>query len=155
MKTTIVNSIILLLLSITACQQEASVQTIMQNEAQRKEVYNMILEDDEMNKEMMQVMREKNSGDMMGDAGMMGKGHMMMGDSAGMMGGMDQGQMRNMMQQMMAACAQDSANCSMMSGMMMGNSDMMRNMMQQMRQKGMIDDACMQQMVNSMSQMKK
>ncbi|MCJ8163372.1 hypothetical protein MKJ04_00860 [Pontibacter sp. E15-1] len=154
MRNAILVTFVILVIGATACQPEASVQTVMDNEAQRKEVYNMILDNDEMHQEMMQTMRDKNMGDMMGDGGMMGKGRMM-GDSAGMMAGMDKSQMQMMMQKMMDDCAKDTANCTMMSGMMMQHGSMMQHMMQQMRKKGMMDEGCYQKMMSNMSQMKK
>ncbi len=141
-----------MVVGLLSCQREASVQQVMENEAQRQEVYSMIIDNPEMHKEMMQVMREHKMEGMMGDGGMMGKDHHMMGgDSAmHMKGGMDHSKMQGMMQQMTAACAQDSANCNMMTKMMMNNRPMMMQMMQQMHKGGMMDDACMQRMKQQM-----
>jgi hypothetical protein len=136
----------LLLFGAASCQQEASVQSVMENEAQRKEVYTMIMENPEMHQEMVQSMRTHN----MGDNGMMGKDHKMMGDSTHHM--MEGKNKHMMMQKMMDDCAKDSANCTMMSKMMMEHKPMMMQMMQQMRQKGMMDEACMQKMMQQMKQ---
>jgi hypothetical protein len=144
MKNILITSFAILLVSFSGCQSDGNVQAIMSDEAQRKEVYNMIVDNDEMQQEMMQVMRDKNSQGMMGN-GMMGDG--------GMMGNMNQEQMQQMMQRMMDDCAQDSTNCAMMSKMMMGNSSMMHNMMMQMRKKGMMDEGCYQKMMSNMGQM--
>ena len=142
-----------LVVSLLSCQREATVQQVMDNEAQRREVYSMIMENPELHKEMMQVMQEHKMDGMMGE-GMMGKDHHMMGgDSAmHMKGGMDHSKMQGMMQQMMAACAKDSANCNMMAKMMMNNRPMMMQMMQQMQKGGMMDDACLQRMKQKMPQ---
>ncbi len=152
MKNILITSFALLLLIAFGCQSDGNVHAIMSDEAQRQEVYNMIVDNDEMQQEMMQVMRDKNSEGMM-ENGMMGE-HGMMGKD-GMMGSMNRGQMQQMMKRMMDDCAQDSANCTMMSKMMMGNSSMMHNMMMQMREKGMMDEACYQQMMMNMSKMEK
>ncbi|MHA6247596.1 hypothetical protein ACXYMU_06640 [Pontibacter sp. CAU 1760] len=152
MKNILITSFALLLLTAFGCQSDGNVHAIMSDEAQRQEVYNMIVDNDEMQQEMMQVMRDKNSEGMM-ENGMMGE-HGMMGKD-GMMGSMNRGQMQQMMQQMMDDCAQDSANCSMMSKMMLGNSSMMHNMMMQMHEKGMMNEACYQQMMSNMSKMEK
>ncbi|WP_161889511.1 hypothetical protein [Pontibacter russatus] len=138
----------LFLFTTAGCQREATVQEVMNTEERRKEVYAMIMDNPEMRQEMMQTMRQHPEGGMM-----MGRGRMMSEDTTGMMmgdtammGGMNREKMHQMVQQMMAACAQDSANCSMMSRMIMNHRQMMQGMMRQMRQRGMMDEACYQQM---------
>ena len=150
MRNILLTSMLLMLLAVTGCQREANVQQIIGSEAQRREVYTAIMENPEMRTEMMQMMREHPQSDMMGEGGMMNGNHMMMGDSAGMMGSMNQENMQSMMRQMIERCETDTAACNMMSRMMMGHSGMMNKMMQRMHERGMVDEACMQQMMRNM-----
>ena len=100
----------LLLFGAVSCQQQATVQRVMENEAQRKEVYTMIMENPEMHKEMMQTMKSHHMGDMKGESGMMGKDHKMMGDSAHhRMEGKNMHMMMQMMQQMREKGMMDEA----------------------------------------------
>ncbi|RIJ42040.1 hypothetical protein [Pontibacter oryzae] len=107
----------------------------------------MIMDNDEMQQEMMQVMRNKNSEGKLGDGGMMA--------NDGKMGSMSQEQLQQMMQRMLDDCAQDSANCTIMSKMMMSNSSIIYSMMMQMHEKGTMDEACYQQMKVNMHKMDK
>ncbi len=128
----------------------------MDSESQRKEVYATIMDNPEMRQEMMQAMRAHPQGGMMmgrsgmGQDRMMGDTTIMMSDTV-MMGGMSRENMRTMMQQMIAACAEDSANCTQMAQMMTQHRQLMQGMMQQMRQKGMMGENCYQQAMKNMS----
>lgn len=157
MKNLIVSVIFLFVLAASGCQQQASVQAVMESESQRKEVYATIMDNPEMRQEMMQAMRAHPQGGMMmggnrmGRRPMMGDTTIMMSDTA-RMGGMSRENMRTLMQQMIAACAEDSANCNQMAQMMTQHRQMMQGMMHQMRQKGMMGENCYQQVMKNMSQ---
>ncbi|MDX5418657.1 MAG: hypothetical protein LPK09_05525, partial [Hymenobacteraceae bacterium] len=125
----------ILLLVLVGCQKPDTAQSMLQNENERQEVYNTILESEEMRNELMAEMRERNMGEgMMGRGGMM-QGGGMMGDTTGM-GGMHRQQMQARMQQMMALCDSDSTACNEMTRMMLENRALMGNMMKRMRQGG-------------------
>jgi hypothetical protein len=140
------------LISATGCQKDVNMQKVMENEAQRKEVFDIIIQNPEMHKQLMAEHKKSGKMDMMMDKHKMEKGMMMKKDSTQMMGGMDKAKMHQMMQKMMKDCSTDPENCEMMSKMMMDNREMMMNMMQKMHQGGMIDDACMQKMKQKMKQ---
>ncbi|PTX14188.1 hypothetical protein C8N40_11235 [Pontibacter mucosus] len=157
MKNLKISFIFLFALAASSCQQQASVQEVMESESQRKQVYATIMDNPEMRQEMMQAMRAHPQGGMMMRGGRMGRGPMM-GDTTMMMsdtarmGGMSRENMRTLMQQMIAACAEDSANCNQMAQMMTQHRQMMQGMMHQMRQKGMMGENCYQQVMKNMSQ---
>lgn len=161
MKNTVFTTLLIVLLVAAGCQREASVQEVMEDDAKRAEVYSTIMDNPEMRNEMRDAMQKHPQGGqmmhdqgMMGHQGMMGDTSMMMGDTT-RMGGMSRQNMRSMMQQMMAACAADSANCNQMAQMMMQHHQMMQGMMMQMRQKGMMDESCYQQMMQNMGKANK
>jgi hypothetical protein len=128
-----------LLLAASACQSSDNAQEMLQDENERRQVYNTILEDEEMRNELMALMRDRNMG-----AGMMGSGGVI-GDTAGM-AQVHRQQMQLHMQQMMALCESDTAACQEMSRLMLQNQGMMTHMLQRMQQQGMIDTTCMQQL---------
>ena len=138
-----------LLLSLTGCQGSENAQTMLQDENERQQVYNTILENEEMRNELMVQMRERNlSGGMMGRDGMAGN-RGMVGDTTGM-SSMNRQQMQAHMQQMIALCETDSAACKEMSRMMLENRALMGNMMQRMRQGGM-EQGCLQEMLRQLN----
>ncbi|RDV14318.1 hypothetical protein DXT99_14405 [Pontibacter diazotrophicus] len=96
---------------------------------------------------MMAMMRDAPAGGMMGN-----RGHMdgMIG-SDGVMMNQSPEAMEDVMQQMMARCETDTAACNLMSRMMVRHSSMMQNMAQHMQENGMVDQACMQQMMQHMN----
>lgn len=135
-----------LILAMSGCQSSENAQTMLQDENERQQVYNTILENEEMRNELMAQMRERNmSGGMMGRDGMAGN-RGMVGDTAGM-SSWDHQQMQARMQEMMAQCGTDTAACTMMSEMMLQNRALMGNMMRQIRQRGQMDQGCMQQLM--------
>lgn len=127
-----------LLLAASACQSSDNAQEMLQHESERRQVYNTILEDDEMRNELMALMRDRNMG-----AGTMASGGVI-GDTAGMVQ-VHRQQMQLHVQQMMALCESDTAACNEMSRLMLQNQGMMAHMIQRMQQQGMIDTTCMQQ----------
>jgi hypothetical protein len=140
----------IVLLATTSCQRSDNAQEMLQNENERRQVYNTILDNEEMRNELMTEMRERNMGSgMMGQGGMAGN-RGMVGDTAGM-SGMNRQQMQAHMQQMMALCDTDSVACKEMSQMMLENRALMGSMMQRMRQGGM-GQGCLQQMMRQIEQ---
>jgi hypothetical protein len=142
--------IAIMLLAATGCQTSESAQAMLQDENERRDVYNTILENVEMRNEMIAMMRERNIEGMMGQGGMM-RGGGMMGDTTGMRS-MNRQQMQARMQEMMAQCETDTTACNMMSQMMLKNRAMLGNMMQRMQQRGMMDADCYQQMMSQIGQ---
>ncbi|MHC2991547.1 hypothetical protein OB13_08110 [Pontibacter sp. HJ8] len=132
-----------LLLMLTGCQRSETADEILRDEQTRGEIYTAILDDEAMQNEIMTLMRERNT-----SGPMMGRGAMM-GDSM-RMSGMNQGQIKAQMRQLLALCATDSAACNMLSQTMMQNRAMMGKMMQQMQRRGMLDSACMQQLMRQL-----
>ncbi|WP_299700570.1 hypothetical protein [uncultured Pontibacter sp.] len=146
MKKYLLPFLALLLISISGCQNSDNAQTMLQDENERQQVYNTILENEEMRNELMVQMRERNMGEsMMGRGGMAGN-RGMVGDTTGM-SSMNRQQMQARMQEMMAQCDTDTAACTMMSEMMLQNRALMGNMMRQIRQRGQMDQGCMQQLM--------
>jgi lipoprotein NlpI len=149
MKKYLIFFTMVVLLSMAGCQGSENAQEMLQNENKRQQVYNTILEDEEMRNEMMALMREHNmSGGMMGRGGMAGN-RGMVGDTTGM-SRMNRQQLQARMQQMMALCETDSAACKEMTGIMLENRALMGNMMQRMREGGM-QEGCLQQMLRQLN----
>lgn len=132
---------------LTGCQPSVKVEKVLEDESQRRELYSTILNNDTYRTEMIAMMRDAPAGGMMKNRGHMDK---MMG-SEGMMMNQSPKAMEDMMQQMMARCETDTAGCNMMARMMMRHNGMMQHMMQHMQEKGMVDQACMQQMMKHMN----
>jgi hypothetical protein len=144
MRKSILPFLPLLLISLSSCQRSDNAQEMLQNENERRQVYNTILKDEQMRNEMMALMRDQNMG-----AGMKSSGGII-GDTVGM-ARVHRQQMQLHMQQMMALCESDTAACHEMSRMMLQNKGIMHHMVQRMQQQGMIDTTCMQQMKQQMS----
>ncbi|WP_460926009.1 hypothetical protein [Pontibacter brevis] len=144
MKGTMLTMLLAAGIWLTGCQSSANVEEVLEDESQRRELYSTILNNESYRTEMTAMMRDAPAGGMMGNGqhmeGMMGSDGMMMNQNP-----------EGMMQQMMARCETDTAACNMMSRMMMRNSGMMQNMMQRMHENGMMDEACMQQMMRNMN----
>ncbi|RDV13653.1 hypothetical protein DXT99_17915 [Pontibacter diazotrophicus] len=147
MKGTMLTVLLAVAVWLTGCQPSAGVQEVPEDESQRRELYSTILNNDTYRTEMMAMMRDAPAGGMMGNRrhmdGMMSSDGVMMNQSPEAM--------EEMMQQMMARCETDTAACNMMSRMMVRHSGMMQNMMQRMQENGMVDQACMQQMMQHMN----
>lgn len=138
-----------LFLAASACQNSDTAQGMLQNENERQEVYNTILENEEMRNELMAEMRERNMGEgMMGRRGMM-QGGGMVGDTSGMTG-MHQQQMQAQIKQMMQLCETDTAACREMTDLMLQSRSIMGNMMLGIQRRGMMDTGCLQQMMRQM-----
>lgn len=133
------------MINISSCQRSDSAQEMLQDANERQQVYNTILENEEMRNELMSLMRERNMSGPMGSGGMM-QGSGMVGDTTGM-AAMNRQQMQARMQEIMAQCGTDTAACTMMSEMMLENRALMGNMMRQIRQRGRMDQGCMQQLM--------
>lgn len=128
----------LLLLGISSCQNSDNAQAMLQDESQRRQVFNTIIENEEMRNEFMGMMRAYNMSGPMGQGGMMHE-RGAVGDTTGM-GDINRQQMQANMQQVMAMCETDTAACNLMSQMML----------QHMQQRGLIDTTCMQQIQKRM-----
>ncbi|WP_299761286.1 hypothetical protein [uncultured Pontibacter sp.] len=123
MKSYFVLLLAVALISATGCQKDVNVQKVMENEAQRKEVFDIIIQNPEMHKQLMSEHMKSGKMEMMMDKDKMHKGMMMKNDSAETMGGM--------------------------------NKTKMHQMMENMRQKGVMDEACYQQVMMNMKKMDK
>ena len=125
----------------TACQQPRSIEQVLADEPQRKEVMQTIVNNQDMMTEMVDMMMNNEQGKMMmsGKKEMMG---MMMGNQQMMQDMLKENPdiMQKMMQNMMQMCQDDSSQCNQMAEMMSGNHAMMQSMMGMMHQKGMMND---------------
>jgi hypothetical protein len=136
-----------ILFVFAGCQRKFDASSDLQDEQQRNEIFNAIINDHSYMDQFMQSMKGNNHAQMMmkGNKGMMG---MMMTDTAdvrnmmNMMQGNSQ-MMGSMMGQMMQMCNKDSTLRNNMMGMMMNHSDMMRSMMTRMNQAGLMDKNCL------------
>jgi hypothetical protein len=133
----------ILVLFSAGCNRHGSAQEMLQDENDRRQVYNTILENEAMRNEFMTLMRERNLSGPMGGGGMM-HGRGMVGDTAGM-AALHRQQMQNHMKHMMQLCESDTAACNEMSRMMLQHPGMMSSMKRRMQQHGMFDTSSMQQ----------
>lgn len=140
MKNLFLPTLAFLLLATAGCQQNEDAQAMLQNESERQEVYNVILEDEAMRNEMMEAMRERN---MSGPMGQGQTGRLQPGDTTGI----DPQQLQAQLQQMLAVCGTDTTACNMISETMLENRDLMGSMMRQIRQRGRMEPGCMQQLM--------
>lgn len=153
MKNALLSLLALLLFSASSCQQSDNVQQMLRDEEDRRQVYNAILEDEQMRSEMMAYMRDRNMG-----AGMM-RGDMMRGDmmQGGMIGdtsgmvSLHRQQMQQHMKQMMTLCEADTAACNEMSRLMLQHQGMMSSMMQRMQKQGIVDSSHVNRMRQRMN----
>ncbi len=125
--------------TLSACQQQEDVSTMLKNEDSRKEIYNTIIADHEYSQELMAKMMEDDHTQMMkGNGDMM---NIMMSDNADMKAMMKQKpeMMRGMMSNMMNMADSDSSMCSQMMTMMKDRPNMMGQMMEMMHKEGMMD----------------
>ncbi|GHA81884.1 hypothetical protein [Pontibacter akesuensis] len=147
MKKTMFTTLLAVAVWLTGCQPSAGVQEVPEDESQRRELYSTILSNDTYRSEMVAMMQDAPADGMMGNKehmdGMMGADGIKMKQSPEAM--------EDMMRQMMARCETDTAACNMMSLMLVRHSGMMQNMMQRMQENGMVDQACMQQMMQRMN----
>ncbi|SIR02688.1 hypothetical protein [Pontibacter lucknowensis] len=148
MKNTLLSLLALLLISASSCQQSDNVQQMLRDEEDRRQVYDAILEDEQMRSEMMAYMRDRNMG-----AGMM-RGDMMqggmIGDTSGMVS-LHRQQMQQHMKQMMTLCEADTAACNEMSRLMLQHQGMMSSMMQRMQKQGIVDSSHVNRMRQRMN----
>lgn len=139
--TTKIATLLMLTGFFTACQQPKNIEEVLADEPQRKEVMHTIVNNQDMMKEMVDMMMNNEQGKMMisGKKEMMG---MMMGNQQMMQDMVKDNPevMEKMMQNMMQMCQEDSSKCNQMAEMMSGNHEMMKSMTGMMHQKGMIND---------------
>tara|TARA_R110001592_G_scaffold64751_6_gene198896 strand:+ start:499 stop:987 length:489 start_codon:yes stop_codon:yes gene_type:complete len=130
----------LLIATLSACQQQTEVSTMLENEETRDEVYVAIVADHEYAQELMAKMMEDDHTQMMmkGNGDMM---NMMMSDNADMKTMMKENpeMMHGMMSNMMNMADSDSSMCSQMMTMMKDKPNMMGQMMDMMHKEGMKD----------------
>lgn len=147
--------------------QSKKVSSLLENQANRTEIFNAILSDHNLMMEFMQAMKGNEHAMMMmkGNNPMMEKDgkmemtheqldrqheHQMMGHG-NMMGMMKENpeMMPKMMGNMMEMCEQDSSMCSKMADMMTDSPGMMEMCMKKMKEKGMMDPDGKMKMMNS------
>lgn len=157
MKTTLVLIFSMMtFLTLNSFGQDKKIAGLLENQANRTEIFNAILSDHNLMMEFMQAMKGNEHAMMMmkGNNPMMEKDgkmemtpeqlvsqheHQMMGHGD-MMGMMKENpeMMRNMMGNMMDMCKQDSAMCSKMADMMTDSPEIMEMCMKKMKEKGMM-----------------
>jgi hypothetical protein len=150
MKRLAIPFLTILIFSAASCHRHDNALEMLQDENDRLQVYNTILENEVMRNELTAMMRERNLSGPRGGSGMM-HGRGMVGDTTGM-AGIHRQQMQNHIKQMMQLCESDTAACNEMSRMMLQHPGMMSSMMQRMQQRGMLDSSSLQQMRRRMNQ---
>jgi hypothetical protein len=142
LKTTAVFS--LLILALSACQQQGDVSKMLENEESRNQIYEAIISDNEHSKQLMQAMMEDDHTQMMmkGNGEMM---RMMMSDNENMKAMMKDNpeMMQGMTGNMMNMAESDSSMCANMISMMKDKPNMMAQMMEMMHKEGMMDKETM------------
>ncbi|WP_339869716.1 hypothetical protein [uncultured Algoriphagus sp.] len=142
LKTAAVLSV--LIVAISACQQQGDVSKMLENEESRNQLYETIISDNEHSKQLMQAMMEddhtlmmmKDNGELMS---------MMMSNNENMMGMMkDNPEMtQGMMSNMMSMAESDSSVCKHMISLMKDRPNVMGQMMDMMHNEGMMDKETM------------
>ncbi len=144
--------LVITMLLITACNQPKSSTQLLDDETQRLELMELIANDQEMMREMSEVMMNSENAKMimMQNKDMLPM-MMMMGNRQMM--GKNPGMMRGMMGNMMQLAQTDSVMRNNMAGMMASHREMMQSMMQTMREKGMMTPECMKANMELISKM--
>lgn len=134
----------ILIATLSACQQQGEVSTMLENEATRNEIFNTIISDHEYAEQLMAKMMEDDHTQMMmkGNGDMM---NMMMSDNADIKAMMKEKpeMMRSMMSNMMNMADSDSSMCAHMMTIMKDKPNMMGQMMDMMHEEGMMDKETM------------
>lgn len=141
MKNTLktIAAVILLIATLSACQQQADINSLLENETSRNEIYAAIVADHEYSQELMAKMMEDNHTLMMmkGNSDMM---NMMLSNNEGMIEMMKQNPelTHGMMSNMMNMAESDSSMCTHMMAMMKDKPTVMKQMMGMMHKDGML-----------------
>lgn len=129
----------LLVATLSSCQQQKDVNTMLENDDTRNEIFNTIISDHEYSQELMVKMMEDNHTKMMmkGNGDMM---NMMISDNADMKAMMKENpeMMHGMMSNMMNMADSDSSMCAHMMTMMKDKPNMMEQMTDMMHKEGMV-----------------
>jgi hypothetical protein len=129
----------LLITSLSACQQQAEVSTMLENEATRNEIFVAIVADHEYSQELMDKMMENDHTQMMmnGNDDMM---NMMMSDNTQLESMMKENpeMMHGIMSNMMNMADADSSMCANMMIMMKDKRNIMGQMMEMMHKEGIM-----------------
>ena len=129
----------LLVATLSSCQQQKDVNTMLENDDTQNEIFNTIISDHEYSQELMVKMMEDNHTQMMmkGNGDMM---NMMISDNADMKAMMEENPevMHGMMSNMMNMADSDSSMCAHMMTMMKDKPNMMEQMTDMMHKEGMV-----------------
>ncbi len=138
-------------LMLTACNQPKSSAQLLEDETQRLEIMQAIVNDKEMMTEMSDIMMNSENAKMM-----MMKNQDMMSMMMGNPGMMQNnpGMMKGMMGNMMQMAQTDSVMRKNMTGMMASHRAMMQSMMQTMQKKGIMSPECMKANMQNLDKMK-
>ena len=134
----------LLIVALSACQQQKDVSTLLEKDDTRNEIFNTIISDHEYAEQLITKMMEDDHTQMMmkGNQEMMG---MMMSENEDMTAMMKDNpeMMHGMMSNMMNMAEADSSMCAYMMTMMKNKPNMMGQMMEMMHKEGMMDKETM------------
>ncbi|MBT32748.1 MAG: hypothetical protein CMO01_24080 [Thalassobius sp.] len=134
----------LLIVALSACQQQKDVSTLLEKDDTRNEIFNTIISDHEYAEQLITKMMEDDHTKMMmkGNQEMMG---MMMSENEDMTAMMKDNpeMMHGMMSNMMNMAEADSSMCAHLMTMMKDKPNMMGQMMEMMHKEGIMDKETM------------